>query len=592
MLAAMVPGESQAASLRRQLERTLASPGFSRNERLSRFLRFTVERHLEGRDDELKESVIAIEVFGKRDYDPQQDSLVRTEAGRLRARLAEYYLREGAADPVVIELPRGGYIPVFRWPDNAKRATPSRRARIWIAACLGLVAVAISGWQYWRHAAPIPIAVLPLNDLNQEPGNDYFADGLTDEIIRNLSTLDGLAVRSQTSSFAFKNKPRNVREAGEQLRADYLVEGSVLRAGQRLRINIRLIRVRDDMPVWSGQFDRQLIDVFAIHEEISRNIVNNLRLKLGRGRRRYETGTKAYEAYLHARAITVKWGPEDLSESVNLFQDVIAKDPSFVPAYAGLASTQAFLSARREDEPDREVQLAGMRAAAQKAIELDPLLAEAHDALGSAYAREGKWDLAEKSFRRAIQLDPSNGDTRSHFALFLLMPLGRIEEAVGQALVAERNDPLSPRVRLALANTLITARRYNEAAQNCLKLPREHPYAAECLGRARVGQGRLDEAIDILGAASNPGYLGYAYAKAGRRREAEKMAAETRPTRSFELALIFAGLGDTNRTLDALEGMSQTGPARVGRDLNYPQFTFLRGHPRLKAFRSRLGLPQ
>ena len=437
------------------------------------------------------------------------------------------------------------------------------------------------------------LVVLPFANLGTDTP-DYFSDGLTEEMIMQLGRrcASRLGVLARTSSMLYKNVVRGASDIGEALRADYLVEGSVLRAGQRLRINIRLIRVRDDMPVWSGQFDRQLIDVFAIHEEISRNIVNNLRLTLGRGRRRYETGTKAYEAYLHARAITVKWGPEDLSESVNLFQDVIAKDPSFVPAYAGLASTQAFLSARREDEPDREVQLAGMRAAAQKAIELDPLLAEAHDALGSAYAREGKWDLAEKSFRRAIQLDPSNGDTRSHFALFLLMPLGRIEEAVGQALVAERNDPLSPRVRLALANTLITARRYNEAAQNCLKLPREHPYAAECLGRARVGQGRLDEAIDILGAASNPGYLGYAYAKAGRRREAEKMAAETRPTRSFELALIFAGLGDTNRTLDALEGMSQTGPARVGRDLNYPQFTFLRGHPRLKAFRSRLGLPQ
>ena len=120
-----------------------------------------------------------------------------------------------------------------------------------------------------------------MTNLSQDPANDYFADGLTDEIIRNLSIIDGLAVRSQTSSFVFKGKPRNVREAGKQLEADYILEGSVLRAGQQLRINAQLVRVRDDFPLWSGRYDRELTDVFAIQDEISRGIVNSLRLKLG-----------------------------------------------------------------------------------------------------------------------------------------------------------------------------------------------------------------------------------------------------------------------------------------------------------------------
>src|SRR5205085_10370550 len=135
-----------------------------------------------------------------------------------------------------------------------------------------------------RQIAAMPISVLPLVNLSQDPGNDYFADGLTDEIIRNLSIIEGLAVRSQTSSFAFKGKPHNVREAGKQLAADYILEGSVLRAGQQLRINAQLIRVRDDFPLWSHRFDLELTDVFAIQDEISRGIVNQLRLKLGAGR--------------------------------------------------------------------------------------------------------------------------------------------------------------------------------------------------------------------------------------------------------------------------------------------------------------------
>ena len=169
-------------------------------------------------------------------------------------------------------------------PSRSLRRTEPGAKRRWLAAALAGVAVvttAIGGWWVLHANEPISIAVLPLTNLSQDPANDYFADGLTDEIIRNLSIIDGLAVRSQTSSFALKGKPRNVREAGKQLGAEYILEGSVLRAGQQLRINAQLVRVRDDFPLWSGRFDRELTDVFAIQDEISRGIVNSLRLKLG-----------------------------------------------------------------------------------------------------------------------------------------------------------------------------------------------------------------------------------------------------------------------------------------------------------------------
>src|SRR5712692_4698973 len=280
MAKSMAPSETQAEVVQKQLERVLASPGFARNERLSRFLRFVVERRLEGRDQEIKESLIAVEVFGRKpDYDPKQYSIVRTEAGRLRARLAQYYAGEGNRDPVIIELPKGGYSPVFR---EAEERAPADHKKRWSAprllvALAGLaVALAALGWWWAQHkSAPIPIAVLPLENLSHDPTNDYFADGLTDELIRNLSIIEGLVVRSRTSSFAFKGKLQNVREAGKQLEADYILEGSVLRAGQQLRINAQLVRVHDDFSLWSGRFDRELTDILAVQDEISRGIVNS-----------------------------------------------------------------------------------------------------------------------------------------------------------------------------------------------------------------------------------------------------------------------------------------------------------------------------
>src|SRR5215469_2584 len=315
--------ESEVEAARRQLEKVLASPGFSRNDRLSRFLRCVVEQQLTGRTDELKESVIAVEVLGRSpDHDPKQDSIVRTEAARLRVRLSEYYLGDGKDDPLVIELPKGGYVPAFR-PGVAERAPAPQNRRssrrwIWAAAAVAFVVVLLTAawWRLRRQNEPIPIAVLPLINLNQDPANDYFADGLTGEIIRNLSIIDGLAVRSETSSFTFKGKPQKARDAARQLEADYLVEGSVLRSGQQLRINAQLIRASDDYPLWSGRYDPEAIDIFAVQDEISRGIVNSLLLKLGRGRRRYETSAEAYDLYLRARALQTRPNPSGKKESI------------------------------------------------------------------------------------------------------------------------------------------------------------------------------------------------------------------------------------------------------------------------------------
>jgi TolB-like protein len=579
-----------------QLEKILSSAGFARNDRLSGFLRFVVEKELSGRGDELKESVIGVEYFGRpADYDVRQDSVVRNEAGKLRSRLAEYYVAEGAADGLIIDLPKGAYKPAFRQIEMATAPMPGptgSRRRVWMWLTVGLagcaIVLSVLWWQGILHRSqPIPIAVLPLINIDRNPDHDYFADGLTSELIRNLSIIEGLAVRSETSSFAFKGKQQNIRNAGKQLDVEYILEGSVFRSGQQLRINARLVRVRDDFPLWTGGYDEELTDVFAIQDKISRGIVNGLRLKLGQGRRRYETSTEAYDLYLRARALQLRIGEASLDQSIDPLMEAIAKDPSFAPAYASLATAFAIRSGQgRQDIPD---EVRKLRAAAEQAIRLDPLLAEAHAALGMLYARDAQWVESEKSFRRAIELDPGSSASHLSFGVYLLRTLGRTQEALDQLRLAEKNDPLSSKIQYALTQLLLSAGRNDEAAGYCNKLPAD-PSRNLCLGRVLLGQGRTEVAIRIfINSGSDRMYLGYAYARSGRREEAERLAMGLS---QHQRAVIFAGLGDKERTLEALDRVAGVGPVRMGWILSNPELALLRGDPRLKALRKKVGLPE
>jgi TolB-like protein/Flp pilus assembly protein TadD len=603
----MSPAVVEAEASRRQLDRVLASPGFTRNERLARFLKFVLERHLEGRDSEIKESVLAVEVFGRgSDHDPKQDSIVRTEAARLRARLAEYYLGEGKQDDIVIELPKGGYVPFIRRCDPPAAPEPLEQNqpglwsgqidRNWRRAgfVLGVLGLAAVGWWRWQqHNAPITIAVLPLINLTQDPARDFFADAITGELIRDLSILDGLVVRSQTSSFVFKGKSAAVGEAGKELNVDYILEGSVMRSDDRLRINAQLVRVRDDMPVWSGQYEREVADIFAIQDEISRGIVNSLRLKLGRGRRRYETSMDAYDLYLEARAMEVQKPAQGENYSAGLYEQAIAKDSSFAPAYAALGAAYAYRSGEDRMNAwaklDRSEEIARMRTVVAKAIELDPLLAEAHSALGTVQARDGQWKNAEQSFRRALELEPNLSVIRKNYVLSILWPLGRLTEALEQVHLAEKNDPLARDLQQLDSDILFAQGRFDEAARHC-----ESPCP-----RALILEGKAAEAIPILEQrfsgrlqASGSGILGLAYALEKRRDDAEKVAeAQPRPSEEAE---IFLALGDNSRALDALERMvpMNLGPARIGRTLTRPELAALRAEPRIEALRKKVGLPE
>jgi serine/threonine-protein kinase len=439
--------------------------------------------------------------------------------------------------------------------------------------------------------------VLPLTNLGHDPSGDPFADGLTGELARNLSVIDGLAVRSRSSALLFTDRARDARDIGPRLGVDYLVDGSVLRAGDALRADVQLVRARDGVPLWSGHFDRRIGDIFEVEDEIALAIVNTLRLHLGRGRRRYETSVAAYDDYLGARAIRFGADPSRFVERISGFERALGRDPTFAPAYAGLASTYAIESVQfPPDHPSDE--LTKLRAAADKALEIDPLLPEAYEALAMADARDARWRAAEQEFRHAIETDPHDSRTRAEFAMWFLAVLGRTGEAIEEARRAEIDDPLASDVQVASALSLMEAGRYEEAEAHCARMPSDVSLRAQCLGRARLGQGRIADGIATLRAAAeahfNPqtlGFLGYALARAGERDEAQRMVAD--PKGPNEEALIYAGLGDKDRTIDALERMAARGAQRAGQYLYSPELSsLLAGDPRLPALRKKIGLPE
>jgi len=297
---------------------------------------------------------------------------------------------------------------------------------------------------------------------------------------------------------------------------------------------------------------------------------------------RYERSL-AYDLYRQAQS-AYHPGRENADADVGIYQQIIDKDPAFAPGYAGLAAAYAFASSRPIGE--RPKSLTKMQVAAQRAIQLDPFLAEDYDAMGVVYARLGEWDRSEQNFRRAIEMNPKRSLTRLDYAMNLLVPLGWISNALQQLRMAEMSDPLSADVHDVYSYILISAGRFDEAEEHCKK----SITSAECLGRIRIGQGRIAEAIQILAGAPNTRYLGYAYGHAGRRDDAEKLASIS--PGALQQVLIYAGLGDKDKTLEALDRMADLGPVRVGRALTFPELGLLRGDPRLRALRKKVGLPE
>lgn len=457
--------ELNTDSIRAALDKILSSAGFANAERLSRFLRYTVEETLGGQTDKLKESLLGIEVFGRKPtYDPRVDAVVRTEAVKLRARLRDYYESDGQEDQIIIDLPKGGYVPAFRIRDKTPPAAPPEEALEkssrpdWKPALAGALILAVLAVSiYWtarnrnkagdsRAAELSSIAVLPFADLSPGRDQEYFCDGMTEEIIDELTRIPGIRVVARTSSFAFKDKQQDIREIGKKLNVGTVLEGSVRKDGNRLRVTAQLNSVADGYHLWSETYERELKDVFTVQDEISRAIVTTLQLKLS-GRERPATSSsenvEAYELYLQGRYHWSRWRTEGAEQAIHYFEAAIQKDPSYAPAYAGVAYSYCWLGFFGALPPNQAMPKA--KQAAEKALSLDDSLAAAHTALAYVNALyDFDWAAAERGFKRAMELNTGDSDAHFGYSIAFLTPQGRREEAVHEMEIARDLDPLSP----------------------------------------------------------------------------------------------------------------------------------------------------
>jgi len=605
-------------AVRAQLERVLANQPFARSERLSRFLRFAVEQTLEGNGRNLKEYLLGVEVFDRGEsFDPRTENIVRVEARRLRTSLAEYYATAGRDDGILIELPKGTYVPAFTEqapPASASMTSPARRARVktWMAAVLLLGAAAYAVVHFTRGSrpavsTPTSVAVLPFVNQTGNPEMEFLCDGVTEEIINGLAKGRGLQVVARTSSFQFKGKSLDIREIGRQLNVGNLLEGSIRRLGDRLRITAQLIRVDDGYSLWSETYERDTNSVFQIPQEISRALVQELRGRTPavQAQNAHSRNPEAWILYQKGRHFWFKWTPETAQKSIEFFEQAVARDPDYAVAYAALADAWGVLGhwgvvPQREASPKRD-------AALSKALELNGSLPEVRVPFAMKKAfYEWDWVGAEREFRSILETNPGSGEVYRSFAA-VLQAMGRFEDAKQFASRALALDPLSPLANSTPGGLLFYQGQYDSAIENgrrLLELDLNSAQAHALIGRSYERKSMYPEAIQSLEEARSlaPGNteiaaaLGYTYARSGDRRRAEQILANLNQVASrrrvspADFAIIHLGLGDKKAALDLLGRGVQERDGRLVQLKVNPFYESLHSDPRYHNLLKQIGL--
>jgi TolB-like protein/Flp pilus assembly protein TadD len=453
------------------------------------------------------------------------------------------------------------------------------------------------------------IAVLPFVNMSGDKENEYFSDGLAEEILNALTKLAGLKVVARTSAFAFKDRNEDVRGIGETLGATHVLEGSVRKAGSRVRITAQLIATVDGCHLWSERYDRELIDIFAIQDEISDAIVNVLRLKLAKASAQPATkrpiNPAAFEAYLKGRYFWNKRTESDLNTSIEYFNRALELEPGYALAYAGLSDTLILLGVYELRAPGDVYPKA--QAAASRALELDGTLAEAYDALAHVKAAFD-WDLpgAIQLYQRAVELNPNYSAARRGCG-YLLSLMQRHEEAIAQLRSARDLDPLSAPVNAFLGLVSMKARQYEQAiaaSRKAVELEPSNPSGHWILARSLDAAGLFEEAVveaekaASLSGGSQPyaAHLAYAYAKNGNRERAWKIVhemqdqAKTKYVGTYYLGVIYASLGEADLALESLEKAYADRNVRV-LEIFDPVFDSLRSDVRFRDLVRRIGMP-
>lgn len=590
-----------APAVETELDQILASQAFQGSQRPGAFLRYVVEQTLQGNADQIKEYCIATAVFGRKEsFDPRLDPVVRVEATKLRSRLAAYYENEGRQDPIRIELPKRGYVPTFRegasaartdepafavaenYPEASttavKEVRGNRKRLVWIVAGVGCMCLAAFALTFaWNKTGPAPdsksIAVLPFSNVGGDKEDEYFNDGLTDELIASLGRVPGLRVVARGSAFQFKNKTYDVREVGRKLNVRTVLEGSVRKFGTRLRITVHLDDGTNGYRIWSDIYERDSKDVLAIQREIAQGLVNSLGIEFGGNNwtadsRRSGTSInpEAYQAYLKGLFFWNKNTSSSIRTAIDYFNQALAKDPNYAPIYTGLGRCYTALPVFTAT-PSMEV-VPKIREVASKALALDPTFGEAHLQLGEAAFLEYRWVEAERELKQALELSPGDAVVHRWYSYYLGR-MGRNEEELSQTLAAQELDPVSPYLAEGVARSYVDLRRYDEAIEQykkALTLDPNYLMLLRGLAMTYVFHGDYDKGIELLERVaplnkedvSINGELGYAYGASGRRAAAEKMAAtlleaaKSRKARPMRVAQVYIGLGDRDHAFEWL----------------------------------------
>ena len=506
--------------------------------------------------------------------------------------------------------------------------TPAARAstKRWIAvaavavaiSALALFALNTGGWrERWLGRASSgrigSLAVLPLANLSHDPEQDYFADGMTEALITDLAQIGALKVISRTSVMKYKGTTKTVPEIARDLNVDGVIEGSVQRSGDRVKITAQLIQGATDRHVWAKSYDRDLRDVLALENDVAQAIADEIRVSITlqeqvQMARSRPVDPAAYDAYLQGyhylwNEAERRSGPET---AIGYFHQAIAKDPNLAMAYVGLADAHILLVDNGFEDPNQGYPK--VEEATSKALEIDPRLGEAHRTMGAVKEHRWDWAGAEREYRLAIQFNPGSALTHHWYASFL-SALGRHDEAIAEARRAVELGPLEPYFRVILAAVLSTAHQYESAVnelEKVMALDNQILHAYLVLGETLLQMGRTTEAIAEFekaqaispDAGAFDASLSYAYARAGNKTEAIKIlkrmqaASATRYVAPTDFATVYAGIGEKKEAFRWLE------TAFVQRDAHLeglkmdPEWDPLRSDPRFQNLLHRVGLTE
>ncbi len=524
---------------------------------------------------------------------------------------------------------------VFAWffeitPEGVKRtevadAMPKatgRKRHAWIYVVVAGAAISVALFFLGRYtasnraaaAAPneLPaksIAVLPFENLSEDKANAFFAEGVQDEILTRLAKVADLKVISRTSTQHFKSAPENLPEIAKRLGVMHILEGSVQKASDQVRVNVQLINALTDAHLWADTYDRKLTDIFSVETEIAKAIADTLQAKLTGSEQhviaaRPTESTEAHQLYLKGRYFWNKRTGNDLKKSIDYFQQAIAVDPNYALAYAGVADAYVWLPGYTAGTPRDCYPKA--KAAATKALQLDDTLAEAHTTLALAiWLYDFDSAQAIREFQRAIELNPNYAIAHQQYGNNTLAALGRFDDAIGEGKRAVELDPLSLVINTDLGSDYYYARRYDEAIAQLRKTLEMDPgfYIAHLvLGQVLDAKGARDAAIVECQKAralnDDPSVLGVlarAYGLSGNKMEAEKILdqlkklSQERYVSAYSFALTYLGLGDKEEELRWLEQSYQD---RAGSDIGFirvdPLLDPLRGDPRFEALAEKI----